>query len=47
MLFVCRLKSRNFDGCVFGNHHVVNPSGKILRRNLREPYWEGMDRQVN
>ncbi|WP_421838349.1 long-chain-fatty-acid--CoA ligase [Novosphingobium sp.] len=24
-----------------------NPSGKILRRNLREPYWEGMDRQVN
>ncbi len=24
-----------------------NPSGKILRRNLREPYWEGMDRRVN
>ena len=24
-----------------------NPSGKILRRSLREPYWEGMDRQVN
>jgi len=24
-----------------------NPSGKILRRTLREPYWEGMDRQVN
>lgn len=24
-----------------------NPSGKILRRTLREPYWEGMERQVN
>jgi len=24
-----------------------NPSGKILRRQLREPYWEGKDRQVN
>ncbi len=24
-----------------------NPSGKILRRTLREPYWEGMARQVN
>ncbi len=24
-----------------------NPSGKILRRELREPYWAGMDRQVN
>ena len=24
-----------------------NPSGKILRRNLREPYWRGQDRQVN
>src|SRR5436309_12276379 len=24
-----------------------NPSGKILRRNLREPYWVGKDRQVN
>ncbi len=24
-----------------------NPSGKILRRNLREPYWSGKDRQVN
>ena len=23
-----------------------NPSGKILRRTLREPYWEGQDRQV-
>jgi fatty-acyl-CoA synthase len=24
-----------------------NPSGKILRRSLREPYWEGRERQVN
>ena len=24
-----------------------NPSGKILRRHLREPYWAGKDRQVN
>ncbi len=24
-----------------------NPSGKILRRELRAPYWEGMERQVN
>ena len=24
-----------------------NPSGKILRRELRAPYWQGRDRQVN
>lgn len=24
-----------------------NPSGKILRRELREPYWEGRDRKVH
>jgi acyl-CoA synthetase (AMP-forming)/AMP-acid ligase II len=24
-----------------------NPSGKILRRELRAPYWEGRTRQVN
>jgi acyl-CoA synthetase (AMP-forming)/AMP-acid ligase II len=24
-----------------------NPSGKILRKDLRKPYWEGRDRQVN
>ncbi|WP_407159682.1 fatty acid--CoA ligase [Bradyrhizobium sp. STM 3557] len=24
-----------------------NPSGKILRRSLRAPYWSGKDRQVN
>ena len=23
-----------------------NPSGKILKRELREPYWAGRDRQV-
>lgn len=24
-----------------------NPSGKVLRKDLRAPYWEGRDRQVN
>ena len=24
-----------------------NPSGKILRRALREPYWAGRERQIN
>ena len=24
-----------------------NPSGKILKRELRRPYWKGYDRQVN
>jgi acyl-CoA synthetase (AMP-forming)/AMP-acid ligase II len=24
-----------------------NPSGKVLRRELRQPYWVGRDRQVN
>ena len=24
-----------------------NPAGKILRRELRAPYWEGRERQVN
>jgi len=24
-----------------------NPTGKILRRSLRAPYWAGRDRQVN
>ena len=24
-----------------------NPSGKVLKRELREPYWSGMPRQVN
>ena len=23
-----------------------NPSGKILRRELRAPYWEGRERQI-
>ena len=24
-----------------------NPSGKILRRELRAPYWEGKDRNIS
>jgi len=24
-----------------------NPSGKILKRELREPFWEGRDRRVS
>ena len=24
-----------------------NPSGKILRKDLREPYWEGRERRVS
>jgi long-chain acyl-CoA synthetase len=24
-----------------------NPSGKLLKRQLREPYWEGVTRRVN
>jgi long-chain acyl-CoA synthetase len=24
-----------------------NPSGKVLKRELREPYWEGVERQVH
>jgi long-chain acyl-CoA synthetase len=24
-----------------------NPSGKLLRKNLREPYWAGLERRVN
>jgi acyl-CoA synthetase (AMP-forming)/AMP-acid ligase II len=24
-----------------------NPSGKILKRELREPYWRGRERKVN
>jgi acyl-coenzyme A synthetase/AMP-(fatty) acid ligase len=23
-----------------------NPTGKVLKRTLRQPYWEGRDRQV-
>jgi long-chain acyl-CoA synthetase len=23
-----------------------NPSGKLLKRELREPYWQGVDRQI-
>jgi long-chain acyl-CoA synthetase len=24
-----------------------NPSGKILKRDLREPYWKGYERRIN
>ena len=24
-----------------------NPSGKILKKELRAPYWEGRERQIN
>jgi acyl-CoA synthetase (AMP-forming)/AMP-acid ligase II len=24
-----------------------NPSGKVLKKDLREPYWEGRTRNVN
>jgi acyl-CoA synthetase (AMP-forming)/AMP-acid ligase II len=24
-----------------------NPSGKLLKRELRKPYWEGKERQIN
>jgi acyl-CoA synthetase (AMP-forming)/AMP-acid ligase II len=24
-----------------------NPSGKILKRELREPYWQGRARRIN
>jgi len=24
-----------------------NPTGKILKRELREPYWQGKERRVN
>jgi acyl-CoA synthetase (AMP-forming)/AMP-acid ligase II len=24
-----------------------NPSGKILRREVREPYWAGSDRRIS
>jgi acyl-coenzyme A synthetase/AMP-(fatty) acid ligase len=24
-----------------------NPSGKLLKRELREPYWRGRERRIN
>lgn len=31
----------------FADQLPRNPSGKILRRELRQPYWEGRERRVN
>jgi len=31
----------------FVNELPRNPSGKILKRLLRERYWEGYERRVN
>lgn len=30
----------------FAEHLVRNPSGKVLRTKMREPFWEGRDRQI-
>ena len=24
-----------------------NPTGKVLKRVLREPYWQGVEREIN
>lgn len=49
MLF---LRSRLADFKLPNRYEVIdavprNPSGKILRRELREPYWQGHERRVN
>jgi long-chain acyl-CoA synthetase len=31
----------------FVEHLPMNPSGKVLKRELREPYWAGIDRRVH
>ena len=46
------LRGRIADYKIPGTYHVVgalprNPSGKILRRHLRDPYWAGKGRRVN
>ena len=32
---------------VFADVLPRNPSGKLLKRELREPYWAGTDRQIS
>ena len=34
-------------GVEFVDEIPRNPSGKILRRELRAPYWEGKDRNIS
>ena len=34
-------------GVDFADNLPRNPSGKILKKDLRAPYWEGRQRQVN
>jgi acyl-CoA synthetase (AMP-forming)/AMP-acid ligase II len=31
----------------FADELPRNPSGKILKKDLRAPYWEGQERQIN
>ena len=31
----------------FSDEIPRNPTGKILKRVLREPYWQGVERHVN
>ena len=33
--------------CINKSIDLLNPSGKVLRRELRAPYWEGKDRGVS
>jgi acyl-CoA synthetase (AMP-forming)/AMP-acid ligase II len=33
--------------CAFVDALPLSETGKVLKRELREPYWAGMDRQVN
>jgi acyl-CoA synthetase (AMP-forming)/AMP-acid ligase II len=33
--------------CAFLEALPLSPAGKVLKRELRRPYWEGMDRQVH
>ncbi len=39
--------SDHFFELMLGAMMPRNATGKILRRQLREPYWEGRERQIN